>query len=409
MMAPIADEVPLLTVRDYELRARELRQDNQFAVLFGSHGADGWTTNTNNLDGLAALHLRPRVLADVSNLSLETTVLGQPISMPIMVGPAGQHQRFHRDGESATARGTGAAGTLMTLSTAASYSIEEVSELATGAIWFQTHFFRDRGLTELLLRRAEEAGYRAIVITVDMPGPRPLERDRRYGYRVLAFNPSDPVERERVLRNFRGLDRPGLPTPDTFTDSFDMAVDWSYVDWIRSATSLPLVIKGIQTAEDARLCVRHGVNALVVSNHGGHAAADARSTVEALSEVVEAVGNSVEVYIDGGIRRGTDVLKCLALGARAVFVGRAYLWGLSVEGEQGVHRVLDILGNELRTAMRYCGVASTRQVPREIVSHAGSTYALDIVDRLQRLASLLEQGYLSNDEFNSLKVRMIFG
>jgi isopentenyl diphosphate isomerase/L-lactate dehydrogenase-like FMN-dependent dehydrogenase len=407
MTASITEEAPLLTVNDYERRAREMRQDSQFAVLFGSHGADGWTTNTNNLDGLAALQLCPRVMVDVSKCDLSTTVLGQPIAMPIMTGPAGLHQRFHRDGESATARGTGAAGTLMTLSTAASYSIEEVGEVATGPLWFQTFFFKDRGLTELLVHRAQKAGYRAIVITVDNPGARPVERDRRHGYRALATNPSSTLEPERVLRNFRGIDRPNLPTPDAFTERFDTAVDWSNVDWIRSITSLPIVIKGVQTAEDARLCVRHGVDALVVSNHGGLAAADARSTVEALPEVVDAVGSELEVYIDGGIRRGTDVLKCLALGARAVFVGRAYLWGLSVEGEEGVRNVMEILTNELRTAMFYCGVTNAQNVSRTLLSNERLSARSDVVDRLQRLVSMLDGGYLSRDEFDNLKTRLI--
>lgn len=406
-MTSVTEEAPLLTVKDYERRAREMRQDSQFAVLFGSHGADGWTTNTNNLDGLAAIQLSPRVMVDVSNCDLSTTVLGQPIAMPIVTGPAGMHQRFHRDGEAATARGTGAAGSLMTLSTAASYSIEEVGEVATGPLWFQTFFFKDRGLTELLVHRAQKAGYHAIVMTVDNPGARPVERDRRHGYRALATNPSSTLEPERVLRNFRGIDRPDVPTPDTFTHCFDTGVDWSYVKWLRSITSLPIVIKGVQTAEDARLCVRHGVDALVVSNHGGLAAADARSTAETLPEVVDAVGNALEVYIDGGIRCGTDVLKCLALGARAVFVGRAYLWGLSVEGEEGVRNVLEILTNELRTAMFYCGVTSTTEVPRRLVSRAGASSDQDIVDRLQRMVSMLDHGYLSRDEFDNLKSRLI--
>ena len=212
----------------------------------------------------------------------------------------------------------------MSLSTASSYSIEEVAEVATGPLWFQLYFFKDRELTEILVRRAQKAGYSALMLTVDNLGARSTERENRYAYTLDA---------ERILKNFVGIELPDLPNRNNFGDMFESALNWSDLEWLRSLTSMPIVIKGIQTSEDARLCAEYGVEGLVVSNHGGHALEGAGGTIQMLPEVVEAAGDRVEVYIDGGIRRGTDVLKCLALGAKAVFVGRPIFWGLSVGGE----------------------------------------------------------------------------
>lgn len=392
-------QIPLLTVPDYEARARDTMPRALFDRLFGTYGAPDWVTNTNNVAAFNAIKLRPRVLVNVSHRDLSTEVLGQKIGFPVMLAPAGTHQRAHPQGELASARAAGAVGTIMGLSTASSYSIEEVAEAATGPLWFQLYFFRDRELTEILVRRAQRAGYNALMLTVDNLGARSREREYRYAYTLQA---------ERTLKNFVGIELPNLPTRDNFGDSFESALNWSDLEWLRSITPMPLVIKGIQTAEDARLCVENGADALIVSNHGGHALQGTKGTIEMLPEVADAVGDRVEVFLDGGIRRGTDVLKSLALGAKAVFIGRAIFWGLSVDGEAGVRRVLEILRDELDVAMGLSGVTDVKNVDRSLVVEPnGGRYGDNMVGQLERLARLLEQGYLTREEFDTLKVKLL--
>lgn len=392
-------QVPLLTIPDYEARAKQTMPSALFERLFGAYGGPTMFSNTNNLAALESIKLRPRVLAGVSNRSLSTEVLGQKIAFPIMLAPTGTHQRAHPQGEMASARAAGASGTILSLSTASSYSIEEVAEAATGPLWFQLYFFKDRELTEILVRRAQSAGYSALVLTVDNLGARSTEREDRYAYTLDA---------ERILKNFVGIELPDLPNRDNFGDMFESGLTWSDLEWLRSLTSMPIVIKGIQTAEDARLCVEYGVEGLVVSNHGGHALEGASGTIQILPEVVEAVGDRAEVYIDGGVRRGTDVLKCLALGAKAVFIGRPIFWGLSVGGEDGMSHVLEILRNELDIAMGLCGLTDVKKADPSLVALPnGGNRGNGTVDALERLARLLEQGYLTRDEFESQKAKLL--
>ena len=362
---------PLLNVEDYQRRARELLPRGMYDTLYGDHGAPDWEPNTNNVNAFRAIRMRPRVMVDVHDRSHATTALGSPISLPVMIAPSGHQQRVHPDGEAATARAAGAAGTIMALSTASSYSIEEVADAATGTLWFQLYYMRDRRITEWLVRRAETAGYRAIVLTVDMPGIRSRERDVRHEWNLAEEGKrAQSLDPDRMLRNFAGMatELPGcdIPTQANFNECWEDGLTWADLAWLRSLTGLPLVIKGIQTAEDARLCAEHGVDGLVVSNHGGFALNDATPTVDVLPEVVDAAGD-VEVYLDGGVRTGTDVLKCLALGARAVLVGRAQVWGLAVDGEAGIRSVLDILRAELDVAMAYCGVRDVTQVDPALI------------------------------------------
>ncbi len=392
-------QIPLLTVADYEARARETMPQALFDRLFGTHGGPTMTSNTSNLAAFEALKLRPRVLADVSHRDLSTEVLGQKISFPVMLAPTGTHQRAHPQGELASARAAGAAGTIMGLSTASSYSIEEVVEAAGGPLWFQLYFFRDRELTEILVRRAQAAGYSALMLTVDNLGARSREREHRYAY---------TLEAERILKNFIGIELPNLPNRDNFGDSFESGLNWSILEWLRSLTSMPLVIKGIQTAEDARLCAEYGVEGLIVSNHGGHALEGTAGTIEMLPEVTDAVGDRVEVFLDGGIRRGTDVLKSLALGAKAVFIGRPIFWGLSVAGEEGVRNVLEILQDEVDVAMGLCGLSDVKSADRSLViGPDGGDNREGVISQLERLAQLLEQGYLTRDEFEALKAKLL--
>lgn len=397
--------IPLLTIPDYEARARETMPRAMFDRLFGEYSSPYWVTNTHNLAAFNAIKLRPRVMVDVSHRDLSTEVLGQKISIPVMLAPTGTHQRAHPQGELASARAAGTAGTIMALSLASSYSIEEVADVATGPLWFQLYFFKDRRITATLARRAERAGYTALLVTVDNLGTRSRERENRYSYTLDA---------ERALKNFEGME---LLTPDTsdvvhggdqVMESSDSAVTWSDLAWLRSVTSLPLVIKGVQTAEDARLCAEHGVDGLVVSNHGGLVLEGSRGTMEVLPEVVDAVDRRLEVYLDGGVRRGIDVLKALALGAKAVFVGRAIFWGLSVDGEAGVRHVLEILRDELDQAMGPCGVADVKKVDRSLVAEPNDgRWGEGVVGPLERLAGLLEKGCLTREEFEMQKTKLL--
>ncbi len=390
--------IPLLNVLDYETRARETMPRALFNRFFGTYGDPNWVTNSSNVAAFAAVKLRPRVLVDVSHRQLSTEVLGQKISFPVMLAPAGTHQWAHPQGELASARAAGAVGTVLSLSTHSSYSIEEVADVATGPLWFQLYFSRDREVTETLVRRAESAGYGALLLTVDQQH-RDREREFRYGH---------PLEDQRRLRNFEGLPGAEVPSWETVGQDFDLALNWSHLDWLRSITSMPLVIKGVQTAEDARLCVEHGVDGLIVSNHGGHAVQGTMGTVEMLPEVVDAVGDRFEVFVDGGVRRGADVLKALALGAKAVFVGRAMFWGLAVAGEDGVRRVLEILRDELDVAMILCGVTDVKHVDGGIVGGPNDGGPHDgVTSQLERLAALLDKGYLTREEFDGQKAKLL--
>lgn len=337
-----------LNLREYELRAREILPLPIYDFYVGGAG-DELTVRENEL-AWAGLRLRPRVLVDVSACETATTVLGQPVSMPLLTAPCALNALAHPDGELAVARATSAAGVIQVLSTLSSYSLEEVAtSVPSGGRWFQLYCYRDRGLTQALVERAAAAGFGALCVTVDVPMPGLRERDIRNGFKV------PPHVR---AANFEQT------IPDTAEGSallayvaaqFDPGLTWDALDWLRSITRLPIVVKGILTAEDALLAIQHGVAGIVVSNHGGRQLDSVVSTAEALPEIVAAVQDHAEVYVDGGIRRGTDILKALALGARAVLIGRPYLWALAVSGEAGVAHVLTHLHDDLKLSMALAG------------------------------------------------------
>lgn len=326
----------LINVFDYEMLAEE-RMDPVHWDFYAGGSDDEVTARANQTD-FARIRLRPRVLADVSTCDMHTSVLGAPVSMPILIAPTALHCMAHPEGECATARGAGAVGTLMIASTVATCTLEDIAQAAGGPLWFQLYIYPTLEVAAGLVRRAEAAGYKAIVMTVDLPVLGNRERDRRHG---MPIPPAPFVE-----ANLVGVEKTGQEW---------VPLTWETVDWLRSLTSLPIILKGILTAEDALLALEHGVSGIVVSNHGGRQLDSCVTGIEALPEIVEAVAGRCEVYMDGGIRRGTDILKALALGARAVLVGRPILWGLAVNGAQGVQHVLEILRDELQLAMRLCG------------------------------------------------------
>ncbi len=403
----------LLTVDDYATLSREVLPSRLFDVIFGTETASGFQTLRSNLDGFRRLTLRPRVLTGNARTSLAVSVLGETIELPVMIGPSGSHQRFDPDGECATARAAGQMGTLMGVSTGSNYSLEEIAAAASGPLWFQLYFLKDRELDTMLVRRAEEAGYRAIAVTVDNVTGTSKERHGRHDLSVAGMHYQRyNVDPSRILRNFVNLSGPGVPTLETFQTCLEPTLAWSDLEWLRRTTSLPLLIKGVQTAADARQCVEHGMNGLIVSNHGGFAANGARATIDALPEIVDAVGNALEVYLDGGIRKGSDVLKALALGARAVLVGRAALWGLTLGGQTGVFSVLQLLRDELLLAASQCGVEDVRKVDRDLVGNdcdlvgsppAPGLFGTATLTILERWSRLLELGHVTREEFEHQK------
>lgn len=319
---------------------------------FYQGGSDDEVTLRANRTAFERIRLRPRVLVDVSAgaLNMRTTVLGTPVSMPILVAPTALHSMAHPEGECATAQGAGTANTLMIASTTATRSIEEIAQAASGPLWFQLYVYPSFQVAEKLVRRAEAAGYRAIVLTVDLPYLGNREKDRRNNVTI----PPEPF----YEANFVDVEEKGQPW---------VPLTWESLSWLRSITSLPVLVKGILTAEDAVLAVEHGVAGIIVSNHGGRQLDTALASIDALPEIVEAVTGRCEVYIDGGIRRGTDILKALALGARAVLVGRPILWGLAANGAQGVFQVLEILRKELELSMALAGRPTLDSIDRTLL------------------------------------------
>ncbi len=309
-------------------------------------GAGDERTVRANEEAFHRLTLVPRMLIDVGTRTLHTTALGVPLAGPIGVAPTSYHTMAHPDGELAVARAAGAAGLLNIVSVFSSTTLEDVAKAATGPLWFQLYCLRDRGLTRSLIERAEAAGYRAIVLGVDLP--------------VIGYRDRDIRNAFRLPPGVRPVNLPvGTEQDPTLADLNAVLVDprltWQDVEWIRSVTDLPLVVKGIVAPSDAERAVQLGASGVLVSNHGGRQVDGSVATMTALPEVLDVVGGSAEVYLDGGVRRGTDVLKAVATGARVVFAGRPVLWGLAVDGESGVRAVLDLYLRELDLVMATCG------------------------------------------------------
>src|ERR671923_1885166 len=351
-----------VNIYEYEALAKERLPQAEYDFIAG--GATDEITLRRTRAVFDAIMLRPRMLVDISQPDLSTTVLGHRVEFPILLDPAGNHGRAHPDGELATARAAGAMGTVMLLSSGSSYTLEEVAKAATGPIWFQQYLYRDRGLSKMMTQRAQDAGYSALCLTLDSTVRAKRERNIRNNY----SNAPSP--------NYAGLEvqegswSTSSDAPRGTNRLIDRSATWPYLDWLAANTPLPLVVKGIMTGEDGRLCVEHGVKGVIVSNHGARQLDTTFASVEVLPEVVEAVEGRVEVYLDGGIRRGTDVLKALALGARAVLIGRAVLWGLAAGGEEGAARVLALLREEIEHGLKLLGCPSPADVTHGHVRRA---------------------------------------
>jgi 4-hydroxymandelate oxidase len=308
--------------------------------------------------------LRYHVLVDVTHRSTKATVLGEEIDLPVLVAPTAFQRLACDDGEIATARAAASSRTIMILSTPSTCTIEDVGAVA-GPKWFQLYVYTDRGLTKALVERAEAAGMKAVVLTVDAPVLGRRERDMRNRFHLpdgirLANVPSSGSVPRPTAQGESGL-------ATHFASGIDAGLTWRDVDWLRSITRLPVLIKGIVRGDDASRAIDHGAAGIIVSNHGGRQLDTAIASVRALPEVVEAVEGRAEVLLDGGIRRGTDVVKALALGARAVLIGRPIVWGLAAGGESGARRVLGLLRDEVDLAMALCGCPTVGDISRDLV------------------------------------------
>lgn len=343
-----------LNLRDLEAAASETMPHAAYDYYAG--GAGDEITVRENETAWSRRRLVPRVLVDVSQCDLSTTVLGQPVSMPILTAPCALNRLAHDDGELAVARAVAAEGTIQVLSTLSSTSLEAVAREAPAPRWFQLYVYRDREITRELVQRAVAADYKAICLTVDVPRPGNRERDIRNGFTV-------PHTIEAANFGHAIADTgSGSALLNYIHDQFDPSLTWEALEWLRSITTLPIVVKGVLSPMDARMCIEHGAAGIGVSNHGGRQLDTVLSSCDALSEIVDVVQGRVEVFVDGGIRRGTDVLKALAIGANAVLIGRPYLWGLAVDGEHGVRRVLRMLRDDLALSMELAGTPTIRSI-----------------------------------------------
>ena len=358
----------LLNVFEFEELARERMEPTAFAYY--ASGAEGEITLRENHAAYDRLRLLYRVLVDVSQRSPATEVLGTPISLPVLLAPTAFHRLACEEGELATARAASHAGTIMILSTLSNTPVEEVVAASRAPVWFQLYVYRDREASRGLVARAEAAGCQALVLTVDAPLLGRRERDMRNRFQLPPGLSIENMLPAGLGELPAGVEDSGLAA--YFASLLDPSLSWRDLEWLRSITDLPILIKGIVRADDAVQAVEHGAAGLVVSNHGGRQLDTSPATIEVLEEIAAAVDGRAEILIDGGIRRGTDVVKALALGAKAVLVGRPILWGLAADGEAGALKVLEILRQELDLAMALCGCPTVTDIRRDLVGPASA-------------------------------------
>jgi isopentenyl diphosphate isomerase/L-lactate dehydrogenase-like FMN-dependent dehydrogenase len=347
-----------INVADFEALAAEVLEAGPLGYFAG--GAGDELTLRDNVAAFGRWQLRPRVLVDVSEVSARTSMLGTEVEIPMLVAPVAFQRMAHADGEAGMARAAATAGAIMCVSTLATAGPAEIAAAApAGKRWLQLYVYKDRGIARSLVAEAAEAGYEAVALTVDAPRVGWRERDLRSGFEVPA-----EITVPSVAAAI-GADRP-VTVADVF-GLIDPTLSWKDLEQLAAECPLPVLVKGVLTGEDARLAVEHGAAGVIVSNHGGRQLDRVAASLDALPEVVEEVGGETEVLMDGGVRRGTDVLIALALGARAVLVGRPLLWGLAVDGEQGARRVLEILRWELELGLALLGCPSPADVTRDHV------------------------------------------
>ena len=354
--APVTSPSNGINVFDFEPLARKALPPAHFGYM--ATGVDDDATLRANRTGFDRFYLRPRRLIDISSADLRTNIFGANWDMPIALAPIGNQKAFHPEGEVPVARAAKAQRAMMMLSTATTTSVEDVANELGRPPWYQLYTTSRWDYTERLVRRAEQAGCPVIAVTVDTIAGRHTETFERFKLQdkrdCTVCHGTKPEDFYRRKPMFDGLDTVGLKNGNT-------SLNWEHIGKLRKLTSVKLLIKGIETREDAVLCREHGLDGLIVSNHGGRAEESGRGTIECLPEVVEGAAG-LPVFIDGGFRRGTDIFKALALGAKAVFVGRPYIWGSAAFGQAGVERVIEILRVELELVMKQCGVTSIARI-----------------------------------------------
>ena len=335
------------------------------AYEYYAGGANDEITLRRNREAYEEIALHYPVLRDVSSRDTSTSVLGEKISFPVMVAPTAFHRMACPDGECAAARAAGRAGTVMVVSTLSTTAIEDVAAAAAGPLWFQLYIYKDRGATADLICRAEAAGCRALVLTVDAQVWGRREADVRNNFKL-----PDGLTVANLAEHAKEMFPAGIPGSGLaayVAQMLDPSLSWKDLAWLRAQTKLPILLKGIVRADDAKLAVEHGANGIVVSNHGGRQLDTAPATIEALPRVVDAVAGKIPVLIDGGVRRGTDVVKALANGAQAALIGRPILWGLATDGEDGALRVLEMIKAEFDLAMALCGARNITGLDRSLL------------------------------------------
>ena len=348
-----------VNLADFESIAQERLPRGVYDFIAG--GAEDEVTLRDNCAAFKRYHILPRVLVDVCRIDSSTTVLGESISVPVLLAPTAFQTIAHAEGELASARAAGSIGTVTVVSTFSSLPLEEIA--ASGAPrWFQLYCYRDRGVTSEFVQRAEAAGYSAICLTVDVARVGRRERDLRNGFQLPQGVRAQNFGRLTNAMAIKAYQSEGGAFSQYISDLVDPSLTWEVVDWLRSITRLPLLIKGVLAATDARLAVEHGVQGIVVSNHGARQLDSVPATIDVLPDIVRAVEGRAAILLDGGIRRGTDVFKALAMGAAAVLIGRPYVWGLAAAGEAGVAQVLELLKEELEATMALAGCPSVRDI-----------------------------------------------
>jgi 4-hydroxymandelate oxidase len=352
-----------VNIYDFEELAR--KKLSKMIFDYYASGACDEITLRENHEAFDKVHLKYRVLKDVSKIDLTSEVLGQYISFPVMIAPAAFQGLAHPDAELAMVRAASSVGTILVLSTLSNTAVEDVVKVSSNPVWFQLYIYKDREATKELIQRVVKAGCKTLVVTVDAPYLGKREGDLRN-----LFKPPDELELKnmsKALTESHIKTGEGSALSGYFASNLDPSISWKDIGWLRSITKLPIVLKGIGCKEDAVIAAEHDVEGIIVSNHGGRQLDTSRATIDVLPEVVEAVTGKTEILMDGGIRRGTDVLKAIALGAKAVLIGRPALWGLAVNGEQGAKQVLKILRKEFHLSMALCGCKSVEEITSELI------------------------------------------
>jgi len=362
--APGGKNPPPVRLDEYEPRARALLPRATYDYFAG--GAEDEATVAANLAAYGRYRFRFKVLSSVTNPDLACEVLGARLAMPVQLAATATQKMAHPDGEVAAARAAAAAGVAYSLSTLSTVSIEDVGAACRGTRWFQLYMYRDRGITTDLIDRAAEAGYNAVQLTVDTPRLGRRERDFRNGFGLPEGMRYENLT-GALQRTGESAELGQSALSSYFTDQLDSWLSWKDLEWLVSNSRLPVMAKGVVRGDDARRAVGAGVAAVIVSNHGGRQLDYSIATLDALPDVVQAVAGDVPVLVDGGVRRGTDVLKALALGARSVMIGRPYLWALAVDGEAGVSRMLELMRQELTVSMSLLGVKSLSELSEDLL------------------------------------------